>query len=398
MKTLLLVSLSSVLVASAAGAQQPAPDSPCESTADCGSFEGCLDGFCTALMPTDVSCADEADCPDPGSVCVDGMCWAPEGGGTGVEPQPAQVCEQDADCPEGDLCFDGYCGGSATPPDDSGCADDTDCGDGEMCVACFCMPTEGTCRADADCPEGQRCDVVSVGSAGGSTGGDDPPGPVCEGSYGFCAIDYTQITPDPRCDAFCELATSCGGGDGTVSSDDGDETEAGESSGGEGTESAEQPQTSDAAECIGFCSYLLTDPEAAAEMEAFLTCVDANAVAGCDAIADACGGEAEALGEAAQDVPAGAVGVDDRGTGGTTGGGAQAESGSVGDLFGNAFGDDSDNGSGEDADGGVGDGTAADDTGTEDDTGCTIGHSPTPGVAGLFLLALAGLRLGRRRR
>lgn len=379
--------LTSLLLASAAGAQEPpAPDAPCGSNADCGSFEGCLDGFCTALMPTDTSCADDADCPDAGSVCVDGMCWAPEGGGGGVEPQPAQVCEQDADCPEGELCFDGYCSGFDTPTDEGTCADDADCGDGEMCVACFCMPTEGTCRADADCPEGQVCDLVSVGSSGGSSGGDDIPAPVCEGEYGFCSVDYTQVTPDPRCDAFCELATSCGGGDTTVSS------------GGDGTESAEQPQSADAAECIGFCSYLLTDPDAAAEMEAFLTCVDANAVAGCDAIAENCGGEAEALGEAAQDVPAGAVAVDDRGAGGATGGGAEAQSGSVGDLFGNAFGDDSANGSGDGADGGVGDGTAADGAGTEDDTGCTIGHTPTPGVAGLFLLALVGLRVGRRRR
>jgi Cys-rich repeat protein len=386
--------LTSLLFASAAGAQEPpAPDAPCGSNADCGSFEGCLDGFCTALMPTDMSCVADTDCPDAGSVCVDAMCWAPDGGGTGVEPQPAQVCEQDADCPNADLCIDGYCSSGDPPPDAGDCAEDADCGEGEMCVACFCMPTEGTCRADADCPDGQVCDLVSVGSAGGSSGGDDIPAPVCEGEYGFCSVDFTQVTPDPRCDAFCELATSCGG-DTSVSSDDG---ASGESSGGAGTESAEQPQSADAAECIGFCSYLLTDPEAAAEMEAFLTCVDANAVAGCDAIADACGGEAEALGEAARDVPAGAVAVDDDGTGGATGGGAEAESASVGDLFGNAFGDDSANGDG--ADGGVGDGeAAADGAGTEDDTGCTIGHAPTPGVAGLFLLALAGLRIGRRRR
>jgi Cys-rich repeat protein len=158
--------LTSLLLASAAGAQEPPPlpDTPCESNADCGSFEGCLEGTCVALAPTDASCSADADCPDAGSVCVDGMCWAPEGGGTGIDPQPEQVCEQDADCPEGELCFDGYCSGFDTPPDDSGCAEDADCGEGGACsptlgdcgdyagvVAYYCHTPADECVDDADC-------------------------------------------------------------------------------------------------------------------------------------------------------------------------------------------------------------------------------------------------------
>ena len=393
----LLGFLAPVALLDSAQAQEP-PGSLCEVNADCGSFEGCLDGMCMPLTPTDSPCAEDADCPDAGSVCVDSMCWAPEDhGGTGIDPDPDTTCESDADCFEGTSCIDGYCAGFVPPDGGGGCADDSECGEGSICVACFCMPSEGTCRADADCPSGQRCDVVSVGSAGGSPDGGDP-GPVCEGSYGYCGIDYTQVESDPRCAAFCELMTSCDSEDDSVES-------GGESSGssGDGTDSAEQALNGDAEECIGFCSYLLADADASDEMTSLVDCVTENAADGCDAVGAACGTEAQAVGEAAGDVPAGTLGDEDSASGGGEQTGApRGESGSVGDLFGNAFGGGDDQGE-EGADAGAngsanGTGDSTDDGSGASSSSCAVSRIPNPSILGLFLLTLGGLRLARRRR
>ncbi len=391
-KTAVISAVAVLAWVGAAQAQEepPFPGEACGSSADCGSFEGCLDGVCTPLTPTDEACELDGDCLDDGAVCVDGLCWTPDGGGTGIEDL---ACAQDADCPEGLICEDGMCESSLPPPDDIGmCEADADCGDGEICVACYCMPAEGTCRADADCPAGQRCDLESIGWAGGSDGSGGEP-LSCEGEIGYCGIDPFQVEPDARCEAFCALSETCSGGDGTVSSDDRPVDE------GAGTESAESPLSSD--ECIGFCSYLLADADAGEEMLALIECVGANEGATCDEIATACGTEAEAVGQAAEDVPAGII-DDDVGGGGAGGatGAPQAESGSLGDLFGNAFGGEGKNvDDGADAGASGGDGTAADGS-AEDDGGfgCTVSHGRSGGGLALALLALVGLGAARRRR
>ncbi len=383
-------SLSAVAVLAWVGGAQaqeepPFPGTPCESNAECGSFEGCLDGACTPLTPTDEACTVDEDCLDDGSVCVDGLCWTPDGGGTGIEDL---ACAQDADCPEGMICEDGMCE-SSLPPDDIGlCETDAECGDGMICVACYCMPAEGTCRADSDCPAGQRCDLESIGWAGGSDGGGEEP-LSCEGEIGYCGIDPFQVEPDARCEAFCALSETCGGDD-TVSSDDPVEPV-------EGTESAESPLSSD--ECIGFCSYLLADADAGEEMLALIECVGANEGATCEAIAEACGDEAEAIGAAAEDVPAGIIDDDVAGGAGGASGAPQAESGSLGDLFGNAFGGDG-KGVDDGADAGAsgGDGAAADDGSEDGGFGCTVSHGRSGGGLALALLALVGLGAARRRR
>ncbi len=112
----------------------------CTSTADCGSFELCVDGECVATWP----CETDADC-DPGWTCLDEYC----------QPGEPMGCAADDDCAEGELCVDGACVPDGEGPE---CAMDSECSDGEHCVAgaCFVAAVED-CETDADCGGGWQC-------------------------------------------------------------------------------------------------------------------------------------------------------------------------------------------------------------------------------------------------
>jgi hypothetical protein len=112
----------------------------CTSTADCGSFELCVDGECVETWPCEV----DGDC-DAGWACLDGYC----------QPGEPMGCDADGDCAEGEVCIDGLCVEESGGPE---CAADAECSDGEYCVAgaCYVAATEA-CESDGDCGGGWQC-------------------------------------------------------------------------------------------------------------------------------------------------------------------------------------------------------------------------------------------------
>jgi MYXO-CTERM domain-containing protein len=121
-------------------------------------------GNCTIVVreaptPTPTpECDDDEDCPE-GQVCVDGSCVAAT-----PTPTPVGFCRDDEDCPEGQVCVDHRCVTPTPTRTPIGyCTDDEDCPAGQVCVNNMCVtptptPTPiGFCTDDEDCPEGQVC-------------------------------------------------------------------------------------------------------------------------------------------------------------------------------------------------------------------------------------------------
>ena len=64
-------------------------------------------------------------------------------------PRP---CTIDSDCPEGQVCIDGFC-----RPEVLTCSNTIDCPEGMICINGLCVPGTTPCSADKDCPDGQVC-------------------------------------------------------------------------------------------------------------------------------------------------------------------------------------------------------------------------------------------------
>ncbi|MCK5804889.1 MAG: putative metal-binding motif-containing protein, partial [Lentisphaeria bacterium] len=150
----------------------------CNSDADCGDSQICVNHACRDECGTDFDC-------DTGEECVSGACLV--------------VCSGDGDCPEGELCQAGQCvpsgcidmdddgygincdkGGDCddTNPDtypgapelcdgeDNDCDQVSDsgitcglvcCASGEYCLAGACVRDTGDCTEDLDCQEDSYC-------------------------------------------------------------------------------------------------------------------------------------------------------------------------------------------------------------------------------------------------
>jgi hypothetical protein len=107
--------------------------------------------------PTPIGhCEDDDDCP-PGQVCVDNHCVTPT-----PSPTPIGFCDDNDDCPEGQVCIDNRCV-TVTPTPIGFCTDNDDCPPGQVCVDNRCVtptPTRtpiGFCTDNDDCPVGQVC-------------------------------------------------------------------------------------------------------------------------------------------------------------------------------------------------------------------------------------------------
>ena len=107
--------------------------------------------------PTPIGfCENDDDCP-PGEVCVDHHCLTPT-----PTPTPIGFCNDNSDCPEGQVCVDHRCV-TPTPTPIGFCEDNTDCPPGQVCVDHRCVtptptPTPiGFCNSNDDCPVGQVC-------------------------------------------------------------------------------------------------------------------------------------------------------------------------------------------------------------------------------------------------
>jgi hypothetical protein len=226
---------------------------PCATDADCARGEACIDGLCQPLC----ECQMNADCP-AGQICqacqcVPGDCPDADGDGyyscrgdcddinPAVNPAAPEICGDylDNDC---DGIVDDGCGGLP-------CASDADCPAGEMCWDGMCVP--GRCGTDSECGAGLACcaglcadllfDPRNCGACGmscaagerclqGACAGGDPcggitcaPGFVCES--GVCVPECNcrtdsdcaqgQVCLDcqcrPACD--CRADSECDDGD-----------------------------------------------------------------------------------------------------------------------------------------------------------------------------------------
>ncbi len=97
-------------------------------------------------------------------------------------PTPTPECENDADCPPGEVCVEGSCVVATPTATPIGfCDDEEDCPEGQVCVNNRCVtptPTAtpiGYCEDGEDCPDGQVCAnnrcVTPTPKKGGGGGG-----------------------------------------------------------------------------------------------------------------------------------------------------------------------------------------------------------------------------------
>jgi hypothetical protein len=180
-------------------------------------------GFCGVLAllvcvtgcPTPTPCADDAACDDGvfcngAETCVDGVCTAgeapcAEGETCNEEFDRCDVCVEDADCDDADLCttdacVDGQCvftdvvcdGDLVCDPDTGECVDlceGVDCSDDDLCTDDVCDPATGECS---------NPDVVCAGDL------------VCDPDTGECVdlCEGVECDDDDLCtDDVCDPAT-----------------------------------------------------------------------------------------------------------------------------------------------------------------------------------------------
>jgi hypothetical protein len=213
------------------------PEGCCNSGADCGGTERCINGVCHQ-DPKEGRCYDDGDCTaglgcqsaalctcgEVGCAPISGVCAVPgpccigdeecgPGGlcvGDACEPTPqADACFSSDGCDEGLVCAGAtICpcdmGGCLIPTTEGVCADpekaccqiNADCAKGEVCVdgaQCVTAPDSGNCYKDAHCGKGRTCQGATVCECGG----DD-----CENVAGTC---HTEVVP-------CEDDLGCGPG------------------------------------------------------------------------------------------------------------------------------------------------------------------------------------------
>jgi MYXO-CTERM domain-containing protein len=149
----------------------PTPKGFCNDDEDCPEGQVCVDNRC--VTPTPIGfCDDDEDCP-PDEECIDNRCRPRPTATPTPSPTPEGFCNDDRDCPEGQVCIDNFC---ATPTPVGFCEDDEDCPPGQTCIDNRCTdpsPTPvGFCEDDEDCPEGEECvDNRCQPKSGGGGGG-----------------------------------------------------------------------------------------------------------------------------------------------------------------------------------------------------------------------------------
>jgi len=105
--------------------------------------------------PTPIGhCEDDDDCP-PGQVCVNNMCVTPTPTAT-----PLGFCNGNEDCPPGQVCVNNMCVTPTPTRTPIGfCERNEDCPPGQVCVDNQCVTPTPTprCRQNSDCPSGEAC-------------------------------------------------------------------------------------------------------------------------------------------------------------------------------------------------------------------------------------------------
>ncbi len=117
--------------------------------------EGCLPQ--PECPPGVRPCRVDADCDD-GNICTDDYC-GPEGC---CHNDP--ICDDDFDCIDGNICTDDWCDGAGCCHNDPECEEDADCDDGNICTTDWCddagcCHNDPECEEDADCDDGDLCTI-----------------------------------------------------------------------------------------------------------------------------------------------------------------------------------------------------------------------------------------------
>lgn len=136
------------------------------------------------------SCNSSGDCAGD-LVCKNGVC---------VQPETRASCFVDDQCPDGYTCLAGVCSDGNVPPPE--CTDTNPCGEGFSCVKEQCVDNGGTdlCDADAECPDGQTCQdgKCEDGSDPECTTGEDCESGNCDEDAGLCL--GASCEDDAECD------------------------------------------------------------------------------------------------------------------------------------------------------------------------------------------------------
>ncbi|RMG93674.1 MAG: hypothetical protein D6705_17980 [Deltaproteobacteria bacterium] len=112
------------------------------SAEDCpfdDGYAGCINGACASVCPLPEE-GEKDPCPAP-QTCVDLGIDVGGGGGSffgGGSSEPTGVCTspcEGGDCPDGEICLEGFC--AAT------CTTDDECTSGLVCLAGICAPDFG---------------------------------------------------------------------------------------------------------------------------------------------------------------------------------------------------------------------------------------------------------------
>jgi hypothetical protein len=203
LRTGAFVRLALLLAAAAllGGCPDPFEPGACNSAAECGAGQACLDGLCQDITAV---CTGSADCPE-GMACDlgTGRCVSAQNGS----------CALDADCDGTDICLGGVC----VPPTTQACAIDTDCDppdtvcEGGQCVegcehrACrsgTCDFATGRCLLEEGCTTDGQC---------------NPPSTICESGEcragcptRSCPLETVCDTATGRCGEGCTEDAHCG--------------------------------------------------------------------------------------------------------------------------------------------------------------------------------------------
>lgn len=224
----------------------------CETGADCGQCEQCIDGVCVSkckdgekcLDNTCVECVNNTECP-PGFICINGTCVCL---GKINDRGECVECLGDNDCSVCATCSGGKCvekecqnnliciGGDCSCPKGTkydletnsciptGCDNDSQCGECEICVAGNCQPVV--------CPEGYKCvggecvywPCTNVTCSNGADCGEDCgclngecvpcyilecSGECAEALGCKCNVDTQKCEPVDNCYDYCDGETPC---------------------------------------------------------------------------------------------------------------------------------------------------------------------------------------------
>ncbi len=199
----LFVALSAALVAIAGACQNPV-GSECAVAADCGTAALCVAGECVAdervpVLPTE----GEGDGPGPTEGEGEGF----EGEGDVGEGEAEDACQDNADCPPQEVCFDE--GGTLLC---GACLTSDECDPGETCQNDACVVVGGGGgEGEGEGPVGEGEGEVPVGEGEGepadpcagvvcpefqvcNAGVCDYSGPVCDAFQGFVVPPFADLS------------------------------------------------------------------------------------------------------------------------------------------------------------------------------------------------------------